>query len=68
MLKFCNQLYDQNIRYRNIARPAATPKRNIGNEHDAILNYVLDKDADKAVDALISHYTRTGEFLEKRIS
>jgi len=68
LLKFCNQLYDQNIRYRNIARPAASPNRNIGNEHDVILNYVLDKDADKAVEALINHYTKTGEFLEKQIS
>ncbi len=65
--KFCDQLYDQNIRYRNIARPASAPKRDIGSEHDAILNHVLDKNADKAVSELVKHYTKTGEFLEKQI-
>lgn len=67
LLKFCDQLYDQNIRYRNIARPSASPKRDISGEHDAILNHVLDKNADKAVSELVRHYTKTGEFLEKQI-
>ncbi len=67
LLKFCDQLYDQNIRYRNIARPGAAPKRNIADEHDAILNLVLDGDADKAVSKLIEHYQQTGEYLAQQI-
>jgi len=68
LLKFCDQLYDQNIRYRNIARPSAAPKRNTADEHDAILNHVLDRDADNAVDELISHYQITGKYLATQIT
>lgn len=68
MLRFCEQLYDQNIRYRHLAGRAAYPKRNINSEHDAIVEATLNRDADAAVDALLSHYRRTGKFLSSRIS
>ena len=63
LIKFCNQLYDQNIRYRNAAGSIAYSSRNVTGEHDLILQHVLNHDADKAVAELVSHYKKTGEFL-----
>ena len=63
LIKICDQLYDQNIRYRNAAKTMAYPTRDVTSEHDEILNHVLNHDVDKAVGELISHYTTTGEFL-----
>ena len=67
MLKFCDQLYDQNVRYRNIDEPTAYPKRSRSKEHDQLLKLSLDRKADEAVDALVKHYIKTGDFLSKQI-
>lgn len=67
LLSFCDQLYDQNIRYRNVARPGAAPKRCIANEHDQILNYALDGDVENAVATLVDHYQKTGDYLSQEI-
>ena len=67
LLKFCAQLYDQNIRYRNIAGTVAYSKRNTVDEHKHIVKLVLERNADEAVKALINHYTKTGEFLSKQL-
>lgn len=63
LIRICDQLYDQNIRYRNAAKTMAYPTRDVTSEHDEILNHVLNHDVDKAVEELVSHYTTTGEFL-----
>lgn len=68
VLQFCKQLYDMNVRYRNIASLAAYPGRNVANEHKSLSKAVLDRDADKAVEALVSHYERTGNYLLKRLT
>lgn len=67
MLRFCTELYDQNIRYRHLAGRQAYPRRNIQREHEGIMQAALDRDADAAVEALLSHYRRTGSFLSPRI-
>jgi len=67
LLKFCGQLYDQNIRYRNIAGTVAYSKRNTVDEHKHIVKLVLERNADEAVKALVNHYTRTGQFLSKQL-
>jgi len=67
LLKFCAQLYDQNIRYRNIAETVAYSKRNTNDEHKHIVKLVLERNADEAVKALVDHYTRTGQFLSKQL-
>jgi DNA-binding GntR family transcriptional regulator len=63
LLRFCGQLYDQNIRYRQISGASAYPKRDIVAEHDAIRDAVLGGDADLACKLLIDHYTQTGKFV-----
>lgn len=68
LLNFCDQLYDQNIRYRHVAGKVAYPKRNIEKEHRAIMQAALDRDAASAVRGLIEHYRATGAFLTKGLS
>ena len=63
LLRYCRQLYDQNVRYRRIAGLAAHPSRDVTNEHRAIMDATLDRNADAAAALLIAHYTRTGNFL-----
>lgn len=63
LLKICDQLYDQNIRYRNVSGIYVSAERKVGDEHSAILDYVLKGDEDKAVEELLSHYRKTGKLL-----
>lgn len=64
LLRFCGQLYDQNTRYRHLAVPSAYPKRDITEEHSAICDAALARDADTAVDLLKAHYQRTSIYLK----
>lgn len=68
LIKFCDQLYDQNVRYRHFAGKIAYPKRDITTEHGAICDAVLARDADLAVKLLLEHYVHTGEFLLAQLS
>ncbi|MTH99095.1 GntR family transcriptional regulator [Roseibium sp. RKSG952] len=66
LLKFCNQLYDLNIRYRYLADKALNySSRDIGKEHTDILNAAVDRDTDTACKLLLAHYRNTGAFLQK---
>ncbi len=67
LTRFCEQLYDENIRYRNLAGASAYPKRDVNAEHREIVDAVLDRDADLAVERLTGHYEKTGAFLAKLI-
>lgn len=68
MMKYCDQLYDQNVRYRLLAGSTAYPKRDINAEHSEISDAILARDADLAVRLLVSHYTNTGKFLHDSLS
>jgi len=50
-LRLHNQLYDQSERYRRLSVSVAPKKRNIGDEHQKIMDAVLARDANKAVKA-----------------
>lgn len=63
LLRFCDQLYDRNIRYRQLAGPRSYPGRHIGTEHQAIAEAAMDRDAETAVQRLTQHYEQTGRFL-----
>ncbi len=65
--KFCDQLYDQNVRYRQLSGTTAYPSRNVATEHGAICDAVLARDADLAAELLVAHYTRTGNFLRDQL-
>ena len=68
LIGYCGQIYDLNIRYRNLAGSVAYPSRNVGQEHQNICDSSLARDADHAVALLIDHYTSTGEFLKLRLN
>lgn len=64
LLRFCNQLYDLNIRYRYLAGNAmGYQTRDIGAEHTAIMEAAIEGNTDLASERLISHYQQTGTFL-----
>lgn len=64
LIKFCNQLYDLNIRYRYLAGKAlGYQRRDVNREHAAILAAAIDRNADLAVRRLVDHYRQTGDFL-----
>lgn len=68
LLRFCDQLYDQNIRYRQLSGATAYPSRDIVEEHSSICNAILAADADLAAKLLIQHYNQTGDFLKGKLS
>lgn len=69
LLKFCSQLYDLNVRYRNLAGQAQSyPMRDVSDEHEGILQAALERDADKACERLLAHYSQTGAFLSGQFS
>jgi len=67
LLKFCDQLYDQNVRYRQLSGSKAYPVRDIAEEHSAICDSVLARDADLAAELLVKHYRRTSNFLQEEL-
>ncbi|MEM8748855.1 MAG: GntR family transcriptional regulator [Pseudomonadota bacterium] len=67
LLKFCDQLYDQNIRYRQLSGSTAYPKRDVAEEHSKICDAVLARNADLAVELLVSHYNNTSKFVRKEL-
>lgn len=57
LLSYCNQLYDQNIRYRFLAEAAVNyAKRDVRNEHEGIMNAAINRDADLASQLLLKHW------------
>lgn len=67
LLKFCDQLYDQNVRYRQLSGTKAYPTRDVAEEHNAICDAVLARDADAAARLLVAHYSQTGMFLKNEL-
>ncbi len=64
--RFCAQLYDLNIRYRYLAASSTTyQRRDVSAEHDSILEAAVQRDADRASTALLSHYRLTGDYLSR---
>lgn len=67
LLKYCDQLYDQNVRYRQLSVPTAYPERNVTEEHNSICDAVLARDADLSVQLLLSHYEMTSVFVRNEL-
>jgi len=67
--RYCGQLYDLNIRYRYLAAGGTNyRKRDVGAEHEEILDAAVRGDADAAAAALIRHYRVTGDYLSGALS
>lgn len=68
LLRYCEQLYDLNIRYRYVAAAKdAYSRRDVRTEHQEILEAVLDRDVETASKRLLEHYALTGDYLSKLI-
>ncbi len=68
LLRFCDQLYDLNVRYRNLAgRSKSYGRRDVAAEHSAILEAAINRDVDAACENLMQHYRKTGAFLAELI-
>ncbi|MFK8082457.1 MAG: GntR family transcriptional regulator [Granulosicoccus sp.] len=63
LIKYCTQLYDQNVRYRQLCVSTAYPDRDVTEEHSVICDAVIARDADLAVQLLLSHYENTSVFV-----
>ncbi|MGQ9364974.1 GntR family transcriptional regulator [Azospirillum sp. ST 5-10] len=68
LLRFCAQLYDENNRYRYIARLSPDARTDAYEEHNRIAEAALARDADLAAARLVEHYHRTGELLRPRLA
>jgi DNA-binding GntR family transcriptional regulator len=67
--RYCSQLYDLNIRYRNMAASDTNyERRDVSSEHEDILEAAVHHDADAASASLLSHYRLTGAYLTKQLS
>jgi DNA-binding GntR family transcriptional regulator len=63
LLQTCTDLYDLNTRYRHVARASEQKSRDVGAEHQAIVDAVIAGEADKSVELLVSHYQNTADLL-----
>jgi DNA-binding GntR family transcriptional regulator len=63
LIAFCGQLADQLYRYRRLSIGKAFPSRPVGDEHAAIADAVLSRDADLVVNLLTAHYQRTADVI-----
>ncbi|MBT2326250.1 FCD domain-containing protein [Variovorax paradoxus] len=59
LLGFCEQLYDQAYRYRQLAARSAHKRRSELDEHRAIFDAVMARRLDEAQRLLSEHYERT---------
>lgn len=67
LLRMCHQLYDENSRYRYIARLSAYERPDVYREHEEIAEAVLARDANLAVERMIAHYRHTGDLLRQSL-
>jgi DNA-binding GntR family transcriptional regulator len=67
--RYCSQLYDLNIRYRYLASGGTNyQQRDIASEHNDIFEAAVQRDADAASAALLSHYRLTGAYLTTQLT
>ena len=63
---YCEQLFDQADRYRNLARSIVMADRPDVDEHRPIMVAAIERRADEAVDLLTKHVTTTTDIILKR--
>ena len=64
---YCEQLFDVADRYRLVSRAAPSGTRDVGAEHEAILQAVLTRQADAAVALLDAHVCRTESLVREAL-
>ncbi|PZU21342.1 MAG: GntR family transcriptional regulator [Shinella sp.] len=64
ILQFCDQLFDELERYRHVGRHVPQTRPDVADEHRAIMQAALDRNADQATSLLKEHYLRTVKRVE----
>jgi GntR family carbon starvation induced transcriptional regulator len=67
LLDYCGQLFDQTIRYRQIAGSLSMPIRDTEAEHAELVDATINRQADLAVELLTRHYHSTSQYLSSRL-
>jgi len=68
LLRFCEQLYDLNIRYRNLAlKSEGYANRDVAGEHQKILDAAIERDVEAVSSELAAHYRKTGAYVAELI-
>jgi len=65
---FCEQLFDAADCYRHLSRVSSLRRKLHRDEHRAIMDAVLARDAGKAVKLISSHFTRTADLVRDRLA
>lgn len=63
LLNYCSQLHEQTLRYRSLSEVVEYREGHEEQEHQAILDAIFDRDADRAVQLLQSHYQITAKIV-----
>jgi DNA-binding GntR family transcriptional regulator len=64
---FCEQLFDAADCYRHLSRVSSLKRGPRKDEHKAMVDAILARDADKAAKLLRTHFTRTAELVRERL-
>jgi GntR family carbon starvation induced transcriptional regulator len=67
LIAFCEQLFDAADCYRHLGRISSTRKGLRRDEHQAMVDAIVARDADGAVQLLHKHYRRTAELVRERL-
>lgn len=67
LISYCEQLNDLADRYRQLAVRVTYPRRNELDEHKAIMDAAVNRNADGAVEVLMDHYRRTADIIRDSV-
>lgn len=67
LISYCEQLNDLADRYRQLAIRVTYPRRNELDEHQAIMDAAVNRNADGAVEVLMDHYRRTADIIRDSV-
>ena len=68
LIQLAEDMYDQHERYRRLSRLERSPTRNVHEEHHAIMNAALDRNADLASSLNDEHIDKTTERVSQMIA
>ena len=68
LIKFCKQLYEHNIRYRELAAVNLYHGRDVATEHTQVCDAVVNRNADLAASLLLNHYKKSGSYVRPELA
>jgi GntR family carbon starvation induced transcriptional regulator len=68
LMGFCEQLFDAADCYRHLSRVSSLRRSQRKDEHREIMEAVVSRNADKAVELLNAHFTRTADLVRDKLA